>query len=70
MASKGILCFEKLPTMITSLRLCWKMRLYVGKQIVFPFPNFTTKPAFEKLLTLFKEFQHKVFWFRKPWNVT
>ena len=55
--------------MITSLRLCWKVCLYMGKQIVLPFPNFTTNPAFEKLLTLFKEFQQKVFWFREPWNL-
>ena len=45
------------------------MGLYVGKQIVFPLPNFTAYPAFEKLLTLFKEFQQKVFWFREPWNL-
>ena len=45
------------------------MGLYVGKQIVFPLPNFTTYPASEKLLTLFKEFQQKVFWFREPWNL-
>ena len=70
MTCQGILSFEKLSTMITSLRLCWKVSLNVGKQIVLPFPNFTTNPAFEKLLTLFKQFQHKVFWLRKPWNVT
>ena len=67
---KRVLCFEKLSAMITSLGLWRKMGLYVGKQIVFPLPNFTTYPAFEKLLTLFKQFQHKVFWLRKPWNVT
>lgn len=66
---KRVLCFEKLSAMITSLGLWRKMGLYVGKQIVFPLPNFTTYPAFEKLLTLFKEFQQKVFWFREPWNL-